>query len=143
MYTHDSELQALKNAIADLHISLITTPSAKPFPAYFFFTSRLLVTASNIGDYATFRSQVLPSPTPIRIACQLSRLSLVITFRHEPHRKYRFHSYRPTTHRLSLAYSLPLEHVFIKPLSRNFSGVFAFLAVILLQQVSTLKYLTA
>jgi hypothetical protein len=49
-YTQDSELQALNNVIADLHNSQITTAPAKPFPAFFVFTSHSLATASNSGD---------------------------------------------------------------------------------------------
>jgi hypothetical protein len=45
-------------AIANLHNSLITAP-AKPSPACCVFTSCSLVTASNSGDFFSFRAQVL------------------------------------------------------------------------------------
>jgi hypothetical protein len=57
-FTHDSELQALNNIIADLHTLQITTAPAKPFPAFCSFTSRSLATASNNEDYSASHAQV-------------------------------------------------------------------------------------
>jgi hypothetical protein len=52
-YTHDSELQATTAP------SLITTASAKSFPASCVFTSRSLATASNSGDFSASRAEIL------------------------------------------------------------------------------------
>jgi hypothetical protein len=47
---HDSEIQVINSATADLHTLQITTAHAKSFAACYVFTSRSLVTASNSGD---------------------------------------------------------------------------------------------
>jgi hypothetical protein len=47
-YTHDSELQALNNAIVDIHILQITRAHANS--AQSAFTGRFLVTDLNNGD---------------------------------------------------------------------------------------------
>jgi hypothetical protein len=94
------------SATADLHNSQITTASAKPFPACCVFTIRSLATASNSGDSSASRAQVLPSPTPVQnhppAVPSGTRITLLITFRHEPHENYRFHCYSPTIHLLLL-----------------------------------------
>jgi hypothetical protein len=47
-YTHNSQLQALNTAVADLHALRITTAHAKSSQSA--FTSRFLVTDLNKGD---------------------------------------------------------------------------------------------
>jgi hypothetical protein len=45
---------------------LIFTAAAKPFPAFYVFTSRSLATAFNSGDSSASRAQVLSSQTPVQ-----------------------------------------------------------------------------
>jgi hypothetical protein len=61
------------SATANHHNSQITTPPAKPFPAYCAFTSRSLATAFDSWDSSASRAQVLPSPTTAQ-----NRLPLIV-----------------------------------------------------------------
>jgi hypothetical protein len=54
------------NAIADLHTLQFTTAPAKSFPAFCFFKSRSLATATNGGDPSASRAQVLLSQPPMQ-----------------------------------------------------------------------------
>jgi hypothetical protein len=58
-YTHDSELQALNNAIAVLHTLQNTRAHAKSSQSA--FTSRLLVTDLNIGNSSASVLTSLPA----------------------------------------------------------------------------------
>jgi hypothetical protein len=86
------------------------------------WTSRSLATASNSGDFSVSRAQVA---CRARLNCQSStnnwqlptsnsgtRLTLLITFRQEPHRKQLFHYYSPTVPRPLHVYTLPREPVY-------------------------------
>jgi hypothetical protein len=119
-YTHHSELQVIT---ALLVISTLCKTPQYPlslFPACLVFISRSPATASNSDNSSVSRSQVLfkavraellstvnstiaPSllslPCRAQLNCQpstvnfITRLTLLMTFRHEPHRKPRFHCY--------------------------------------------------
>jgi hypothetical protein len=109
------------SAIANLHTLQIATAPPKLFPAYV-FNSRSLATAFTVEilqhpaltsllsrEYpATEHSQFPQLPTII----SGTRLTLLITFRHEPYRKHRFHCYSPTIPRPLHAYPLPRGSVY-------------------------------
>jgi hypothetical protein len=67
-HLHNSILQVINNAIADLHTLQITHAKSSQSA----FTSRFLVTDVNNGDSLASRAQVLPSRFRYRTACQLS-----------------------------------------------------------------------
>jgi hypothetical protein len=71
-YTRDSELQVITALSLILHISQITTLPAKPFEAFYIFTSSSLATASNSGESSASRAQVLLSHPAVYNSCQLS-----------------------------------------------------------------------
>jgi hypothetical protein len=109
------------SAIGDRDTLQITTTPAKYFPAFCVLTSRSLATASNNGDPSASRAQVFLSQPPLQNSCQFpqlptvnsgTRLTLLIIFRHEPHRKHCFHCYSPTVPRPLHAYPLPRELVY-------------------------------
>jgi hypothetical protein len=108
--SHDSVLQGIT---APPLISTIHKSPQQPlslFSACSVFTRRSLATTSNSRNSSGSRAHVPPSPTPVQNCLPTipsgTRLTLFIAFRHEPHRKHRFHCYSPTIHRLLLAYSL-------------------------------------
>jgi hypothetical protein len=91
------------SSAADLHTLQFNTAPAKHFPAFYALTSRSLATASNSGDSSVSRAEALVTTAlaeGLSIPSILgTRLTLLITFRHEPHRKHRFHCYSPTVPR--------------------------------------------
>jgi hypothetical protein len=101
---------------ANFHNSQITTAPTKTFLACCVFTSHCLATTSNSGESTASGAHVISSPTHIQNCLPATssgtRLTLFITFRHEPYRKHRFNCYSPTVPRLLLGYSLPRERVY-------------------------------
>jgi hypothetical protein len=68
-YTHDSELQAINSATANLYNSQITTVPAKPFQLV--FTRRSPATASNSAVSSASRAKVLSSQPPVQNSTDL------------------------------------------------------------------------
>jgi hypothetical protein len=94
------------SSTADLHTLQFTTASARHFPAGCVLNSCSLAAASNSWGSSPFRSQFLFSKLPMQNSCQflqsLEFLPLLITFRHEPHRKHIFYCYSAKIRRLPL-----------------------------------------
>jgi hypothetical protein len=100
------------SATADLHTIQITASDTKSSSACS-VNNRSLATGSNTGDSSASRPQDLLSQPPAQNSNALptlnsgTRPTLLITLRHEPHRKHCFHCYSPTIPRPLNAYPLP------------------------------------
>jgi hypothetical protein len=73
-YTHDSELQAVTVAIANLHNSQITTAPPKSFAACYVFNSRSLATASIVEILQLHAFKSSPSGGSLPTTCFPHRL---------------------------------------------------------------------
>jgi hypothetical protein len=106
----DSELQTITAPLLISTIHKSTQHSLSLFSACCVFTRHSLATATNSAYSSASRAHVVPSPTPVQNCLLLissgTRMTLLITSRHEPHRKHRFHCYSPKIPRLLLAHTL-------------------------------------
>jgi hypothetical protein len=100
-YTHTWELQALNNAIADLHTLQITRAHAKSFHSA--FTSCFLVTYLNNEDYSAAVVTPLPLVNTPHLNCQLN--DSIISSQHGPHKKH--HSFVATCVFIAVGTCLP------------------------------------